>query len=208
MKKGAKTKNEILAAAFRLASMKGLNGLTIGALATEVGMSKSGLFAHFRSKEKLQLQVLEWVSERFVEKVLTPSLKESRGEPRIRAFFQTWLYWHNRFAGPGGCIFISAASEYDDRPGVIRDFLFEQQAQLFSSIERMVQAAIEESHFHAKTDPKQFTYQYYSLFLGYHHFNRLIEDPAATTRLEQAFEDLLRSYTNERGTEHEHRANN
>ena len=206
MRKGAKTKHEILAAAFRLASVQGIGALTIGALAKEVGMSKSGLFAHFRSKEKLQLELLGWVSERFVDKVLAPSIREPRGLPRIRAFFSTWLSWHNQVAGPGGCIFISAASEFDDQPGAIRDFLLDQQAQLFSSIERMVTAAIEEGHFRADTEAKQFLYQYYSLFLGYHHFNRLIEDPTATARLERGFEGLLQSYMTPQEKIDEHRA--
>lgn len=194
MKKGSKTRGEILAAAFHLASTHGLSGLTIGELAKQVGMSKSGLFAHFRSKERLQLAVLEWVSELFVANVLSPSLKAERGEPRIRYFFQTWLDWHNRLAGPGGCIFVSAASEFDDQPGAIKQHLAKQQMQLFRSIERMAAAAVEERHFRQNSDPKQFTFQYYSLFLGYHHCKRLLEDPEAAKRLKLSFEELMQTY--------------
>ena len=194
MDKGESTRLGILERALEFAGVQGLTGLTIGALAKSVGMSKSGLFAHFQSKEKLQLEVLEWASERFIEKVIAPALKTPRGEPRLRELLKNWLSWHNQQTLPGGCVFISAASEFDDKPGAVKDMLQEKQQDLINSIARMTKGAIEEGHFRADADPHQFAYQAFSLILGYHFFNRLMDDPKALGKLEEGFERLITSY--------------
>src|SRR5688572_816218 len=121
--KGAKTKQAILSHALALASKVGIEGLTIGRLADELGMSKSGLIAHFQTKEALQVQVLETGANRFVEDVLRPALKTPRGEPRLRALFASFLSWESSPSLPGGCPLIAAGSELDDRPGPARDYL-------------------------------------------------------------------------------------
>ncbi len=115
--KGAITRQAVLERATQLASRVGLGGLTIGSLADELELSKSGLFGHFRSKEALQIQILDHAAARFVESVVRPALREPRGEPRMRALFERWLDWGRSSPMPGGCLFVAAATELDDRPG-------------------------------------------------------------------------------------------
>ena len=122
MRKGEATRATILDEAVQIASRTGFDGLSIGGLAEAVEMSKSGLFAHFRSKEQLQLQTMERARERFVDIVVRPALAGPRGEKRVRAVFDGWLTW-SRQALDGGCIFVAAAVELDDRPGPLRDAL-------------------------------------------------------------------------------------
>jgi AcrR family transcriptional regulator len=107
--KGETTRAAILDHATRLATETGLNGLTIGRLASELGLSKSGLFAHFRSKEVLQVQILETAAAKFVDEVIRPALRAPRGERRLRAIFERWLEWSTVHSGPGGCLFVAAA---------------------------------------------------------------------------------------------------
>src|SRR5712691_5887824 len=114
--KGEDTRSAVLGSALSLATQLGLEGVTIGKLAEHVGMSKSGLFAHFSSKENLQVAVLEEATARFVALVVTPALKKPRGEPRVRALLDRWLDWSRADFLPGGCIFVTASVELDDRP--------------------------------------------------------------------------------------------
>src|SRR3954470_3654513 len=122
MSEGTETRDRILDQTVRLASRDGLEGLTIGTLSSELHLSKSGLFAHFGSKDELQLQVLHAAVAKFNETVVRPALAAPRGEPRIRAFFEHWLAWADNPEMPGGCIFVTASVELDDRPGPQRDF--------------------------------------------------------------------------------------
>ena len=117
--------------AIELARRVGLEGLTIGRLADDLDLSKSGLFAHFRSKEALQVQVLDGAAARFVAMVLEPAVKAPRGEPRMRMLFERWLDWERR---PGGCVFVQAAADLDDRDGPARDRLVELQRQWLDAI--------------------------------------------------------------------------
>ncbi|MEO5762114.1 MAG: TetR/AcrR family transcriptional regulator, partial [Vicinamibacteria bacterium] len=117
LSKGETTRAAILDAALATASRVGFEALSIGELAKEVGLSKSGLFAHFTSKEDLQIEVVKKAISKFVELVVTPSLKQPRGEPRVRAMFENWFDWSRASELPGGCLFIAASSELDDRPG-------------------------------------------------------------------------------------------
>jgi AcrR family transcriptional regulator len=123
MSKGAATKDRIIERALRAASVDGLEGISLGKLASDVGMSKSGLFAHFESKEALQLDVLAAASEKFMEIVVRPAFEAPRGEPRVRALFEHWLKWERNESLPGGCVFMHAIAELDDRPGPARDSL-------------------------------------------------------------------------------------
>src|SRR4051812_36691469 len=113
MRKGAETRERILDQAVRLASRDGLDGLTIGTLSTELGLSKSGLFAHFGSKDELQLQVLQDVTRRFEETVIRPAVAAPRGEPRLRTLFENWIAWGDSLFMPGGCLLVAAAVEFD-----------------------------------------------------------------------------------------------
>src|SRR5437870_5094211 len=127
MSKGEVTRQRILDNAFRLAARDGLGGVSLGALADDIGLSKSGLFAHFRSKEDLQLEMLHTAAALFVENVMAPAFRKPRGVPRLRAMFDNWIQWSSQ---QGGCIFVTASVELDDRPGRARDYVVEQQQAL------------------------------------------------------------------------------
>jgi AcrR family transcriptional regulator len=189
--KGEGTRERILDRAFRLASRDGLEGLSIGGLAGELGLSKSGLFAHFGSKEDLQLAVLQMAATRFEDTVMRPAFQAPRGEPRIRRLFENWLGWIGDPASPGGCVFLAAASELDDREGRPRDFLVGTQRQLLASLGKSARMAVEEGHFAAGLDTEQFAFELYALLLGCSHWRRLLRDPKAETRARTAFERLL-----------------
>jgi AcrR family transcriptional regulator len=190
MQKGEATRAAILDRAMDLARTAGLEGLTIGRLADDLSLSKSGLFAHFGSKEALQVQVLERAAERFVDIVVRPALAVRRGRPRLEALFEHWLEWERR---PGGCIFIQAAAELDDRPGPARQRLIQLQRDWLDAIATTARGAVVEGHFKSGVDPVQFAHDLNAIILGYHHAERLLDDPDAEARARTAFERLLQS---------------
>lgn len=192
MSKGAETRAAILDVAINIASAKGFAGLTIGTLAEATDMSKSGLFAHFKSKEQLELQTLERARERFVDVVVRPSLSAPRGEKRVRALLENWLRWADD-ALSGGCLFIGAASELDDQPGPLRDSLVRNEQDWLDVIANVAATAVAEGDFAADTDVEQFAYDVHGVTLAYHHHSRLMRDPRAAERAESAFESLLES---------------
>jgi AcrR family transcriptional regulator len=191
MGKGEVTRQTILDKATAVASQAGLEGLTIGKLADELELSKSGLFAHFGSKESLQVAVLENAEARFVEIVVKPALRAPRGEPRLRALFAHWSLWPKKSSLPGGCIFVAVAAELDDRPGPARDRLVEQQREFLDLIATTVRGAIAEGQFRKDVDVEQFAHDFYAVMLGYHHAFRLLRDPRAGKRAARAFEALV-----------------
>lgn len=194
MGKGADTRDRILEQAVRLASRDGLEGLTIGTLSSELGLSKSGLFAHFGSKDELQLQVLQAAVERFEEVVIRPALRAPRGEPRIRAVFENWLVWADEESMPGGCPIVAASVEFDDRPGPQRDFLALAHRRRFDFMAKAARLAVEAGHFRADVDPEQFAFEMDAIVLGHHHTHRMLRDPKAGERARTAFERVLASY--------------
>ncbi len=190
MSKGEETKQAIVDQALELVSTVGLDKLTIGALASATGMSKSGLFAHFRSKEQLQLQVLESARQRFVDVVIAPALKQPRGEARIRTIFERSMkQWEDEL--PGGCIFHAVAAELDDQPGPARDYLVEIQRDYQETLKRAARIAIEEGQFREDLDVEQFAFELGSITAGFHHFGRLLGDPLAERHAYEAFKALL-----------------
>jgi AcrR family transcriptional regulator len=191
--KGAETRQAILSHALALATRVGIEGLTIGRLAEDLGMSKSGLIAHFQTKEALQVQVLETGAHRFVEEVLRPALKAPRGEPRLRALFERLLAWEASPSLPGGCPLIAASSELDDRPGPARDYLVQARRDFFDLLVGTARSAVQEGQFRADLDPEQFAYEFWGAMLGHHHASRLMRDPHASERAARAFEALLRA---------------
>lgn len=193
MRKGEETRHTILTHALGLATRVGFDGLTIGRLADELHLSKSGLFAHFKAKEALQVQVLELAARRFVDEVIRPALAEPRGEPRLRELFRRWLAWEQSPSLPGGCPFIAAATELDDRPGPARDFLVRSLKDLADAIVTMARAGIEEGHFRPDLDCEQLAHDLSGIFLAYHQAARLMKDRRASARGEAAFEALLRA---------------
>jgi AcrR family transcriptional regulator len=187
-----RTKTLILDVALKIASRDGIEGLTIGELAKAVGMSKSGLFAHFGGKDQLQLSVLQLAVQRFVDIVMRPAFSSPRGEPRIQAMFKSWLeHLNDREALPGGSVLIAASIELDDRPGLLRDFVQNAQRDLISNIEKAAKMAVDEGHFRKDLDIELFAWSMYSFVLGYHHFKRMLEDPKAELHLKRSFRSLM-----------------
>jgi AcrR family transcriptional regulator len=193
MRKGEATRGAILDRGVRLATQIGLEGLTIGRLATDLGLSKSGLFAHFHSKEALQIQVLDAAAERFVEEVVRPAVRQPRGEPRVMALFDQWLAWTKTTSGPGGCLFVAAAAELDDRPGPVRDRLVALQKGWLEMIAIVFRTGVSAGVFRPDLDPEEFAHDLYSVMLGFHHASRLMRDPRAENRANAAFGRLLSS---------------
>lgn len=189
--KGETTRAAILEDALSLASQVGLGGLSIGELARRSAMSKSGLFAHFASKDNLQVEVLRTAADRFVATVVTPAIRQPRGEPRVKALFDNWLRWARAEFSPGGCIFVAASSELDDQPGPARDYLVAAQRDVMATLARAASIAVEEGHFGADLETDQFAYEMYSIFLAFHHFYRLLRSPHAERRARRAFDALL-----------------
>ena len=191
MGKGEQTRDAILERAIRLASEVGLEGVTIGRLADALDLSKSGLFAHFESKEALQVETLDRAAQRFSEVVVRPALAAPRGEPRLRALFERWLRWPRAVPQPGGCIFVQASVELDDRPGPARDRLVELQREWFDTLARAVRGARDEGQLRADVDAQQFAFELYGVMLSSHHHARLLHDRSADERARRAFERLL-----------------
>lgn len=191
MRKGEITKLAILDEAAELASTAGLGGLTIGSLAAKTELSKSGLFAHFKSKEALQLEVLRHARNRFVDRIVRPAIAQPRGEPRLRALFDGWISWTGGENLPGGCPFVAAGVELDDQPGPVRDFLVSDERDLVETVSTVFRSGISEGHFRADADPEQFAQDVYGVVVSYLHFARLLEDPKAEQRARRAFEALL-----------------
>ncbi|MBX3261463.1 MAG: TetR/AcrR family transcriptional regulator [Labilithrix sp.] len=191
MTKGDETKSAVLGSAIALASTLGLEGVTIGKLAEHVGMSKSGLFAHFSSKENLQVAILEEAVARFVALVVTPGLKQPRGEPRLRALFERWLAWSRADFLPGGCIFVVASVELDDRPGPARDRLIASQKDWVDTLAHAARIAVEERHFRPDLDCEQLAHEMFSIAYGYHFLRRVFDPAGAEKRSRAAFERLV-----------------
>jgi AcrR family transcriptional regulator len=191
LSKGEQTRVAILDEALKIASKLGLEGLTIGSLADATGMSKSGLFAHFGSREDLQLAVLEHGAQQYGERVFVPVLKIERGLPRLRALFERWLDWALESGLPGGCIMISAAIEYDDRPGPIRDAAIANQHRGNAITQKAVRLAVEEGHLSADVDPEQISFEMLGIVLAAHNHRRLLGDKEARKRALTAFEQLI-----------------
>ncbi len=193
MSKGEITRQQILDHAVALASRVGLGGMTIGSLADNLNLSKSGLYAHFQSKEALQIRTLEAGAEKFVDTVVRPALKSPRGEPRLKALFNNWSRWPEESSLQGGCLFVQVAAEFDDLPGPVRDRLVQLQRDWFDILINAARTAVSEGHFRADVDAEQFAYELYGVMLMYHHSARLLGDPKAEERAKAAFDALLKS---------------
>jgi AcrR family transcriptional regulator len=195
MRKGEQTRSLILNEAAALASQVGLEGLSIGSLAGRLHMSKSGLFAHFGSKEDLQLQTLKQAQALFVEQVFAPALKAPRGLPRLKALFSNWLAWvESSDTLPGGCVIVAAAAEYDDRPGAMRDVLAAGQRELRGAVAKAIRLAMDEGHLRADTDAWQLTFEVLGIVLATHHDLRLLGDARAAERARRAFDRLIAAH--------------
>ncbi len=192
MRKGDLTRTAILDEALQTTSQVGFGGLSIGKLAEQTDMSKSGLFAHFKSMEQLQLQVLERARERFVDTVVRPALAAQRGEQRVRAIFASWLEWSSVVL-VGGCVFVAASVELDDRPGPLRDALVQTERDFLELLATVAGTAVAEGDFAADLDTDQFAFEVHAVMLGHHHISRLLRDEHALSRTQRAFDAVVRA---------------
>ncbi|WP_211452375.1 TetR/AcrR family transcriptional regulator [Collimonas antrihumi] len=193
MRKGEMTRAAILDVAITLASRDGLEGLTIGLLAEKMNMSKSGVFAHFGSREDLQIEVVKLYHRQFEQEVFYPSIKEARGLPRLEAMFARWIR-QVTIEIASGCIYISGAVEYDDRPGEIREQLVTMVRTWQEALHRCTLQAIEAGHLRADTDADQLVYEMYGLILGLHHDARFLKKAGSVERAQKGFDRLIDSY--------------
>lgn len=189
--KGQSTRDRILGHAVRVAGEKGLEGLTIGELASDLGLSKSGLFAHFKSKERLQLDVLEAAANDFTSQVFVPALAQPRGLVRLRAIFDNWLEWIRPERLPGGCIFIAGAVEWDDREGPVRDALVHWFEQLSAGLQKAAALCVQTAEFRPDLDVQGFAFELHGIALKFHLEHRLLRSPKAVDRAHAAFERLI-----------------
>jgi AcrR family transcriptional regulator len=193
LRKGQQTRAAIVQAALEQAARAGLEGLTIGALAEQMHMSKSGVFAHFGSREDLQIAVLKAYEARFIDEVLKPSLREARGLPRLLAILNHWLE-RTVIEAALGCIWISGASEYDDRPGAVRDELVSMVQGWQREISRAIEQGIREGHLRKDTDVNDLVFGIYGVILVLHHDSRLMRSAEALPRARRAIDRLLQQF--------------
>ncbi|PQA76637.1 TetR/AcrR family transcriptional regulator [Rhodoferax sp. TS-BS-61-7] len=193
MQKGQQTKAAIVEAALGLATQIGLEGLSIGVLAEVTQMSKSGVFAHFGSREELQISVIREYFGRFEQEVFYPALHADRGLPRVEALFGNWM---KRVAVEiqSGCIFISGAVEFDDRPGPVRDALATSVQTWLSALYRAVVLAKQCGHLHANADEQQMAFEIHGLILALHYEARFLKNPGSIARANQGFANILVRY--------------
>jgi AcrR family transcriptional regulator len=191
MSKGEQTRASILRHAVTLASLEGLEGLSIGRLAERSGLSKSGLFGHFGSKEALQLAVLETCVEDFRNEVILPALRDPSGVRRLELLFAAWMAWAAEHERAGACPLLGASIELDDRPGALRDYLADKQKAWIDCVARIAAKAVDQGELRADLDVEQFAFEFNNIGLGLNFAHRLLDDPTARRRAETAFRNLV-----------------
>ncbi|MEY4738238.1 MAG: hypothetical protein RL302_2557 [Pseudomonadota bacterium] len=193
LQKGQQTKQAIIDAALGLATQIGLEGLSIGALAEVMGMSKSGVFAHFGSREELQISVVREYHDRFEHEVFYPAMQQARGLPRLRSLFSNWMQ-RTSAEIDSGCLYISGAVEFDDRPGPVRDTLASSVQTWLQAMLRAVVLAKECGHLQSDADEMQMAFELHGLILAWHYEARFLKNPGSIHRANQGFENILARY--------------
>ncbi len=196
MHKGQQTKAAIVDAALGLATQIGLEGLSIGALAEVMHMSKSGVFAHFGSREELQISVIREYHTRFEEEVFYPALRQPRGLPRLQALFQNWMV-RTSTEIDSGCLYIGGAVEFDDRPGPVRDALAGSVQTWLAAMYRAVVQAKETGHLRADAEEHQMAFEIHGLILALHYEARFLKTPGSMDRANAGFANIIKRYGNE-----------
>lgn len=191
MAKGEETRTAILRRATELASVVGLESLTIGTLAEAMGMSKSGVFAHFRSKDALDVAVVGFVRERFVDEVVRPAFKARRGVARVERLLERMHLWISGDFLPGGCPLLAASFELDDREGATRDLVVETQRDLLATLAQVARVAVDEGEFRPELDVDQFAFEVHGAFVSAHVTGRLLRDPNSGSRYRTAVARLV-----------------
>jgi AcrR family transcriptional regulator len=193
LQKGQQTKQAIIDAALGLATQIGLEGLSIGALAEVMGMSKSGVFAHFGSREELQISVVREYHDRFEQEVFYTAMRQPRGLPRLRTLFANWMQ-RTSAEIDSGCLYISGAVEFDDRPGPVRDALAATVQTWLQAMLRAVVLAKECGHLQSDADEMQIAFELHGLILAWHYEARFLKNPGSIHRANQGFENILARY--------------
>jgi len=191
--RGVRTREAILARAVDIASVHGLEGLTIGYLAEQLGMSKSGLFAHFGSKEDLQLATIEAARQRFIDKVTMPAICAAKGMPRLWRLIDFWLSSGEKNVFKGGCFFSAASFEFDSRRGPVRDRVSAIMKEWIEAIARAVKLAQEAGHVDAKLDATRLAFELHAIAMSGHWAHQLLDDAQAYTRARAIALDKLRA---------------
>ncbi len=191
--KGQQTKAAIVEAALGLATHIGLEGLSIGALADATGMSKSGVFAHFGSREELQISVVREYHQRFEQEVFFPALAQPRGLPRLRAMFANWMQ-RTSTEIDSGCIYISGAVEFDDREGPVRDALAGSVLTWMEAMRRAIEQCKELGQLRQDADEQQMLFEIHGLILALHYEARFLQTPGSIQRAHQGFDNILARY--------------
>ena len=193
LQKGQQTKAAIVEAALGLATHIGLEGLSIGALADVTGMSKSGVFAHFGSREELQISVVREYHTRFEQEVFYPAMSAPRGLARLSAMFDNWMK-RTSIEIDSGCIYISGAVEFDDRPGPVRDALADSVRIWLSAMTRAVVQARESGQLRQDADEHQIVFEIHGLILALHYEARFLKTPGSIARANTGFANILARY--------------
>jgi len=191
--RGLRTRDAILARAVDIASVHGLEGLTIGYLAEQLGMSKSGLFAHFGSKEDLQLATIEAARQRFIDKVTVPAVCATKGMPRLWRLIDFWLSSGEKNVFKGGCFFSAASFEFDSRRGPVRDRVSAIMREWIEAIAKAAKLAQEAGHLDAKLDPTRLAFELHAIAMSGHWAHQLLDDAQAYARARAIALDKLRS---------------
>lgn len=197
MRKGEQTKQTILGHAVDLARSLGLEGLSIGRLAEDLKLSKSGLFAHFQSKERLQMQVLEAAGEKFSRQVVRAAVSAPRGPERMWAIFENWMKWGVTSSERGGCIFVAASVELDDQPGPVRDTLVALLKTWVDVMETTIILGQKDGHFRNDIDVHEVVQRFYGIMLSAHLYHRLFRDETTLTNARAAVKKLIEDITAE-----------
>lgn len=196
-KRGEATRQRILDSGLDLVSREGFGGVSIGRLAKRTELSKSGLFAHFGSRETLQLALLEHANE-LAGEALAPALSAAEGLPRLKSYFEHLLGWAERSGLPGGCPFVSASFEFDDTEGPVRDYVATSLSHLASMLETFILEAVALGQLSKTVNAKHLAWQLLGIYTSHHTLQRLMRDPDADLIAKEGFEKLLKPYENQK----------
>ena len=189
----AKTRSDILRVAVDIASAEGLEGISIGRLATEMSMSKTGIFAHFGSKEQLQLATLDTAKQIFVEQVVQSALQKPRGVPRLMTMLENWLGYVERIVFRGGCFFAAASAEFDSRPGVVRDQIAELTRSWLAALQEEIAVAVLSKELTRSIEPAQLAFELHAYVQEANWAFKLFNDESAFARARRAIHSRLAS---------------
>jgi len=189
--KAAPTRDRILQQGLALMSQSGLTGVTLGVLADQVGMSKSGLFAHFHSKEEVQIGLLRHMAEFAATRVVHPAMRAQPGLPRLKALVKNWFGWAQRAGLPGGCPVAAGLFEFDDVEGAVRNQNLAMEGEWRTLLKRLVQEAVDRGHLTPHLDVDQFVWELCGIYLSHHAAHRFLRATDADTRANTAFQALI-----------------